>query len=197
MFFMGYMVPCAVAIRCAVRAWRMLHRLKKKESVMQHSYKQLAQRLVDDIKAGRYAMGERLPSVRTFATAQGVSVSTTIRCYRYLESLGLVQARSKSGMYVADWKALQPRLAAAAPPRHRASQAPVEYDKLVSLQHRMTELYSLTAQPLHLGLHLANAAPAWYAWQALACIASASCAKTRWPSAPTPPAPVCRPSRSS
>lgn len=140
---------------------------------MQHSYRQLAQTLTTDIRAGRYAIGERLPSVRAYAAAQGVSVSTTTRCYRYLEGLGLVQARSKSGMYVADWKALQasPGRSGVGAGRSSKAQSPVEYDKLVSLQHRMTELYSLTAQPLRLGLHLANAAPDWYACEALARIA--------------------------
>ena len=138
---------------------------------MQHSYMHLAQGLMDDIKANRYAIGERLPSVREYAAVQGVSASTTTRCYRYLESMGLVQARSKSGMFVADWKALQPqRRAADKQARAAIQRPPVEYDKLVSLQHRMTELYSLTAQPLHLGLHLANASPEWYACEALARI---------------------------
>ena len=85
-----------------------------------------------------------------------------VRCYRHLETQGLVEARSKSGMYVADWKARRSTrpVAEVAPP--------VEFDKLASLQHRMTELYSLTAQPLQLGLHLASAAPAWYPCDALA-----------------------------
>lgn len=136
---------------------------------MQHSYLQLAARLQRDIQAGRYQSGERLPSVRACAAAHGLSVATAIRCYRHLESLGLVEARAKSGMYVADWKSrLTPP--AAAPGRAAASPPPVEYDKLVSLQHRMTELYSLTAQPLQLGLHLASAAPAWYPVEALARI---------------------------
>ncbi len=130
----------------------------------------LAQGLADDIRANRYAIGERLPSVREFAALQGVSASTATRCYRYLESTGLVLARSKSGMYVADWKVLQPQQRAADRQAYHGRQPPVEYDKLVSLQHRMTELYSLTAQPLHLGLHLANAAPEWYACDALARI---------------------------
>ena len=137
---------------------------------MQHSYMLLAQGLMDDIRANRYAIGERLPSVREYAAVQGVSVSTTTRCYRYLESMGLVQARSKSGMFVADWKVRQPQRRAADKQAPAVQQAPVEYDKLVSLQHRMTELYSLTAQPLHLGLHLANASPEWYACEALARI---------------------------
>ena len=63
-------------------------------------------------------MGDRLPSVRELAAAQSVSVSTATRCYRLLEHEGYAQARYKSGMYVADWKAL--RQARAAPrPRRR------------------------------------------------------------------------------
>jgi DNA-binding transcriptional MocR family regulator len=135
---------------------------------MQPSYQQLAQGLIADIRAARYAIGERLPSVRHYALAQGVSVSTTTRCYRHLESLGWVQARSKSGMYVADWKALQASRKAQVQAKGLAHRPAVEYDKLVSLQHRMTELYSLTAQPLQWSLHLANAVPDWYPCEALA-----------------------------
>ncbi|MCH3719016.1 hypothetical protein LZB68_08035, partial [Campylobacter lari] len=86
---------------------------------------------------------------------------------RQLERDGYAEARYKSGTYVADWKALRPTrpAAPAAPP------AGVEYDRLASLQHRMTQLYALTAQPLPLALHLASAAPEWYPCDALARIA--------------------------
>lgn len=129
---------------------------------MQHSYQTLAEQLRKAIETGHYACGERLPSVRSMAQGLGVSVVTVVRCYRHLETQGMVEARSKSGMYVADWKARRSTrpMAEVAPP--------VEFDKLASLQHRMTELYSLTAQPLQLGLHLASAASAWYPCDALA-----------------------------
>ena len=152
-------------------------------SVLQHSYLQLAQQVRRDITLKRYAPGERLPSVRALAAAQGVSVATVVRCYRHLEALGVVQARHKSGMYVAEpapvraapgakdgadpsgGPGLQARARPAVPP-------PVEFDRLVSLEHRMTQLYALTTQqPLQWGLHLANAAPAWYPTEALARIA--------------------------
>ena len=140
----------------------MLYRMNKFTSDMQYSYQVLAQQLRADIEAQRYQCGERLPSVRSTALAHGVSAATVVRCYRQLETVGLVEARSKSGMYVADWKARRTmRTVATTPP-------PVEYDKLVSLQHRMTELYSLTAQPQQLGLHLASAAPQWYPVEAMA-----------------------------
>lgn len=152
-------------------------------SVPQHSYLQLAQQVRRDITLKRYAPGERLPSVRALAAAQGVSAATVVRCYRHLEALGMVQARHKSGMYVAEpapvraapgakdgadpsgGPGLQARARPAVPP-------PVEFDRLVSLEHRMTQLYALTTQqPLQWGLHLANAAPAWYPTEALARIA--------------------------
>ncbi|MBC3918076.1 PLP-dependent aminotransferase family protein [Undibacterium sp. CY18W] len=145
--------------------------MNMRASVMQHSYRQLAQALDSDIRAGRYQVGERLPSVREFASLKQLSVSTVIRCYRYLETEGLVEARSKSGMYVADWKVRAADQARTLASKTKLTPPAVEYDKLVSLQHRMTELYSLTAQPLQLGLHLASAAPEWYPCDALAKIA--------------------------
>lgn len=152
--------------------------MAKKSSVLQHSYLQLAQQLRHDITRRRYAPGERLPSVRALAAAQGVSVDTVVRCYRHLEALGTVQARHKSGMYVAEpppagrTPAVAAVAAAAKADNRPAPPPPVELDRLVSLEHRMTQLYALTTQqPLQWGLHLANAAPAWYPTAALARIA--------------------------
>ena len=144
----------------------MLHRCTKSATVMQHSYLELASRLRQTIETGRYPVGARMPSVRHTALAQGVSVSTVMRCYRHLETLGLVEARAKSGMYVADWKAARPVRTVAL----NAGAAPVEYDKLASLHYRMNELYALTAQPLQLPLQLASATPAWYPCEALATL---------------------------
>ncbi|QQB37420.1 PLP-dependent aminotransferase family protein [Achromobacter deleyi] len=137
---------------------------------MQHSYALLAARLKRAIHAAQYRVGERLPSVRELATAHDVSVATAVRCYRQLEREGYAEARYKSGTYVADWKALRQargRLPAMASER----SAGMEYERLASLQHRMTQLYALTAQPLPLALHLASAAPDWYPCDALARIA--------------------------
>ena len=136
---------------------------------MQHSYQHLAQQLRADIQSGALAPGQRMPSVRVLARQHAVSVSTAVRCYRWLEVQGWVQARAKSGVFVADWKARRP---AAGAPAQRAAQAaavahPVEFARLASPQHRMTELYALTSQPLRLGLHLASAAPQWYPCEAL------------------------------
>ena len=110
---------------------------------MQHSYSVLAARLKAAIRSGQYPVGERLPSVRELATAHAVSVSTATRCYRQLEREGYADARYKSGMYVADWKALR-QARAAAPAAAPAPSAGMEYERLASLQHRMTQLYALS-----------------------------------------------------
>ena len=140
---------------------------------MQYSYQQLAAQLAQEITSSHYPIGERLPSVRSLAEFHHVSVSTAIRCYRHLEQVGLVEARAKSGIFVADWKMRRRRDsgtantalhadASARPRANREALQPVSYDKLRSLQHRMSELYLLTEQPLQWGLHLASAAPEWY-----------------------------------
>src|SRR5450830_1049150 len=162
----------------------MLYRFYKNGSVMQYSYRQLAEQVAQSIQTSQYHIGERLPSVRSFAMLHGVSVSTVIRCYRYLEGQGLVEARAKSGIFVSDWKMRQSGRSGMNLQRHSKQHSqqqlpqrdqdeprPVAYDKLRSLQHRMSELYSLTEQPLHWGLHLASAAPEWYPTTELAKIA--------------------------
>jgi DNA-binding transcriptional MocR family regulator len=136
---------------------------------MQYTYRQIAQALQTDIEAARYAIGEKLPSVRQYAQAMGVSMSSVTRCYRHLEALGYVTTRLKSGMYVADWKAVAPQRQAT--PTTTASGFPaLEFRKLASVQDRLSQLHALTAQPLRLGLHLANATAAWYPCEALARI---------------------------
>lgn len=135
---------------------------------MQHSYQALATEWARNIRSGRYAVGERLPSVRQAALGQGVSVSTVVRSYRHLEAQGLVHAHPKSGMFVADWKAQRARRPAstAAP----VAEAPPAYEQFVSLNQRMAQLYALTEQPLRHPLHLATTTPPWYPCKALARI---------------------------
>jgi DNA-binding transcriptional MocR family regulator len=137
---------------------------------MQHSYIQLSKLLKLDIRRLRYQVGTKLPSVRQYAESQGVSASTVVRCYRQLESEGYVEIRAKSGMYVANWKAQQPEGNPVSAAITRAPPPAVQYEQLASLQHRMTQLYALTSQPLTLPLHLALAAPQWYPCDALARI---------------------------
>jgi len=61
------------------------------------------------------AAGDRLPSIRSFAAAMGVSPSTVVEAYDRLVAEGLIQARRGSGFYVS---------AAALPPLALAQDLP-------------------------------------------------------------------------
>ncbi|WP_273860345.1 aminotransferase-like domain-containing protein [Photobacterium sp. GSS17] len=63
-------------------------------------YKQLANKFVADIHAGRLKPGTRMPSLRQFARQQQVSISTAVSCYEELKSLGWISARPQSGFYI-------------------------------------------------------------------------------------------------
>ncbi|MDX2238216.1 MAG: FadR/GntR family transcriptional regulator [Hyphomonadaceae bacterium] len=79
-------------------------------------YQQVADRLAEDIAAGRYQIGDRLPSERDLAVSLGVSRPTLREAVIALELDGLVDVRTGSGVYVV---ATAPNAAAAAP---RASE---------------------------------------------------------------------------
>lgn len=63
-------------------------------------YAQLADNLVNHIKGGVYKVGDRLPSVRTLAKREQVSIATVNSAYAVLEERGWVEARPKSGYFV-------------------------------------------------------------------------------------------------
>lgn len=58
--------------------------------------------LADGIRTGRYAPGERLPTVTDMALAACVHPKVMARALRRLRELGYVQYRSGHGYYVAD-----------------------------------------------------------------------------------------------
>ena len=62
---------------------------------------QLVRQLRGAIEAGRLTMGTRLPSTRALARLLGVSRNTVFAAYEELVSYGLVQGRSRTGMFVA------------------------------------------------------------------------------------------------
>jgi DNA-binding transcriptional MocR family regulator len=63
-------------------------------------YKQLAADFESRINGGTYQPGERLPSIRVLQRQLQVSPATVYQAYVELESLGLIEARPKSGYYV-------------------------------------------------------------------------------------------------
>ena len=65
-----------------------------------HKYRQIFEKLQDDIAAGRYKPGKRLPSEAELVRRFGASRMTVFRAMHELQSLGLVIRRVGSGTYV-------------------------------------------------------------------------------------------------
>lgn len=63
-------------------------------------YVALADEIQDNIMAGHFRPGEKLPSLRQLHTRLGLSVATIHQAYIELEKRGRVEAREKSGFYV-------------------------------------------------------------------------------------------------
>ena len=86
-------------------------------------YLQIAERLARAIRAGTLKRGERLPSVRELASQQSVSASTAVQALRWLEDARLIEAKPRSGYFVARRPAVLPEPQSSRPgPRSRVVQ---------------------------------------------------------------------------
>lgn len=63
-------------------------------------YLQIAQRLADEIEAGEYRTGERLPPERDLAASLGVSRTTVREALLALEIMHLIEIRTGAGVFV-------------------------------------------------------------------------------------------------
>ena len=63
-------------------------------------YRHLVEDIEQKILSGTYRPGEKLPSIRKLHCQLNLSVSTVYHAFNELESMGLVEARPKSGYYV-------------------------------------------------------------------------------------------------
>lgn len=63
-------------------------------------YLQIADSICDGILTGRYAEGDRLPSVRELAVQAEVNVNTVARSLEYLQQNDVVEVRRGLGNYV-------------------------------------------------------------------------------------------------
>jgi DNA-binding GntR family transcriptional regulator len=66
-----------------------------------HLYKALASQLGHAINRGALKAGERLPSTRCVSSRYGVSMATAVQAFRELENRRQVEARPRSGFFVA------------------------------------------------------------------------------------------------
>jgi DNA-binding transcriptional MocR family regulator len=79
-------------------------------------YLQIAESIATPIRAGTLVRGERLPSVRELAGSRGVSIGTVLQAYRMLEDAHLIEARPRSGYFVAARSLNLPEPEASNPP---------------------------------------------------------------------------------
>lgn len=84
-------------------------------------YEQLYRRLAADIRAGRLAAGERLPSKRALCAHLGVSMVTVETAYGMLSAEGYVRTKARSGCFVSDFVTLNAPERAAPPQRGAAA----------------------------------------------------------------------------
>jgi DNA-binding transcriptional MocR family regulator len=66
----------------------------------QARYKQLVDRLADDIRAGRLRPGTSLPTHRKLAAREGIALVTATRVYAELQAMGLVSGETGRGTFV-------------------------------------------------------------------------------------------------
>ncbi|RDK05042.1 PLP-dependent aminotransferase family protein [Cupriavidus lacunae] len=66
----------------------------------QPRYKQLVDRLADDIRARRLRPGTRLPTHRELAAREGLALVTATRVYAELQAMGLVSGETGRGTFV-------------------------------------------------------------------------------------------------
>src|SRR5512136_1001071 len=114
-------------------------------------YEQIARRYAAAIEAGTLAPGERFPSVRHLAAEERASVTTVVQALARLESLGLVEARPRSGHFVRH----RPRPPVPQPRHPRATAAARE----VSVSALVTGVYRSARDPKIVPLGSADPSP--------------------------------------
>lgn len=75
-------------------------------SGQQPIYQQIVDHILMDVVSGRYASGERMPSVRELSVQASVNPNTMQRAMAELESRGLVTTSRNSGRFVTEDKGI-------------------------------------------------------------------------------------------
>lgn len=121
-------------------------------------YEKVATLLRDNIHQGLFVVGDKLPSIRQLVAEHQVSISTVQQAYHQLEMESLIEARPKSGYFVA-YQITLPIL----PATSRPAQRPIEVSQwqevlelllskegvdIIQLQHAMPNMSEATLKPL-------------------------------------------------
>ena len=74
--------------------------MKQMQSLKPPLYLKVARQIEQQIRKGALQAGDRVPSIRGLRRQQGVSVSTVLQAYFWLENQGWIEPRPQSGFYV-------------------------------------------------------------------------------------------------
>jgi DNA-binding transcriptional MocR family regulator len=74
--------------------------MKSMRQPKQPLYLKVARQIEGQIRKGALNVGDRVPSIRGLKRQQGVSVSTVLQAYFWLENQGWIEPRPQSGFYV-------------------------------------------------------------------------------------------------
>jgi len=116
-------------------------------------YVRIANRLENQIRQNLLKSGDKLPSVRALSQEQGISLSTAFKAYVELESLGVIEARPKSGYYVKILPARFSKTPEAKPPIKKLRQVNVTQMIAMVYENMLEEgvlRLSLSAPPINL-----------------------------------------------
>ena len=65
-------------------------------------YLQIADGICDSVLAGSLLPGDRIPSVRDYASKMGVNANTVMRSYDYLDQKGIIFNRRGIGFFISE-----------------------------------------------------------------------------------------------
>jgi DNA-binding transcriptional MocR family regulator len=117
-------------------------------------YLQVAHQIEGQIRKGALRVGDRVPSIRGLRRQQGVSVSTVLQAYFWLENQGWIEPRPQSGFYVrTPYADLPPE-----PEFHAAKSVPTE----VGIIDVLDEIVNSLGDRRYVPLGAAAASPALY-----------------------------------
>ncbi len=100
-----------------------------------HRYEALAETIITLVDNGTLRPGMRAPSLRRLAAQNRASMSTALQAYRLLEDRGVLEARPKSGFYVANGSKVSLQTPAVSKPPAKAAPVAVGSGVLELLEH--------------------------------------------------------------
>jgi DNA-binding transcriptional MocR family regulator len=96
----------------------------------EHLYLKIAEMMEQQIIREIWQAGHKLPSLRVLCREHGVSQSTALQAYYYLESKSLIESRPQSGYFVCYAPKRFPRIPQVSKPEHSANRE--DTDELIS-----------------------------------------------------------------